>query len=138
MHALVLSREPLFSGKAKLFPGVCFVVGHDTAIRLIMPKYYDNSFDKMLATFGEMRGKGVHFLVAGRLASPPASSSLTPTTQPSLAFLTLADVHIPYQLKDLFSALPFRADVSSTELRAKMAAQREKQDRTRNQSEQDN
>ncbi|CAM9967304.1 unnamed protein product, partial [Discosporangium mesarthrocarpum] len=40
---LALTRAPLFKDKARLFPGCAFVVGADTAKRIVNPKYYNNS-----------------------------------------------------------------------------------------------
>ncbi len=33
--------------KARLFPGATFVVGYDTAVRIIQKKYYGDSIEKM-------------------------------------------------------------------------------------------
>ena len=44
-----------------------FVLGTDTMVRIINPKYYDNSREKMLAALVDMKEKGVHFIVGGRL-----------------------------------------------------------------------
>ena len=105
--SLLLTRAPLFSQKAALFPGATFVVGHDTAIRLVMPKYYGGEVE-MLRAFEEIRNLGCSFVVAGRAA----------TSAEGKAFLTLADVDVPEQLRDVFEALPgFRNDISSTEIR---------------------
>ena len=105
--SLLLTRAPLFSQKAALFPGATFVVGYDTAIRLVMPKYYGGEVE-MLRAFEEIRNLGCSFVVAGRAA----------TTAEGKAFLTLADVDVPEQLRDVFEALPgFRNDISSTEIR---------------------
>lgn len=105
--SLLLTRAPLFSQKAALFPGATFVVGYDTAIRLVMPKYYGGEVE-MLRAFEEIRNLGCSFVVAGRAA----------TTAEGEAFLTLADVDVPEQLRDVFEALPgFRNDISSTEIR---------------------
>jgi hypothetical protein len=40
---VLVTSSPLFTQKAQLVPGSTFVVGHDTAIRLVMVKYYDDS-----------------------------------------------------------------------------------------------
>lgn len=48
---LLVTRASLFTNKARLLPGACFVVGWDTAIRLVMPKYYDGSETNMLLQF---------------------------------------------------------------------------------------
>ena len=37
---LWLTRAPLYSQKAELMPGATFVLGHDTAVRLLNPAYY--------------------------------------------------------------------------------------------------
>ncbi len=48
---VVVTSAPLFTTKSQLLPGSCFVVGYDTAIRLVMPKYYNNSEAEMLVQF---------------------------------------------------------------------------------------
>lgn len=40
---VVFTRAPLYVDKADLFPRSRFVVGHDTAARLVLPKYYGDS-----------------------------------------------------------------------------------------------
>ncbi|MEN9937957.1 MAG: hypothetical protein RLZZ387_4536 [Chloroflexota bacterium] len=107
--ALVLSRAPLFVEKAALFPGCTFVLGYDTAVRLVDPKYYGGAAgrDEALAA---IRAQGCRFLVAGRVKEE--------------VFLTLADIALPPAFADLFSAIPehvFRADLSSTAIRAQAA-----------------
>ena len=107
--SLLLTRAPLFSQKAALFPGATFVVGHDTAIRLVMPKYYGGEAE-MFRAFEDIRNSGCSFVVAGRAATSADSGEK--------AFLTLADVDVPERIRDVFEALPgFRNDVSSTEIR---------------------
>ncbi len=106
-HTLVLSRAPLFVEKAALYPGRRFVVGYDTAARLIAPRYY-GSEAAMHAALEAIRAAGCSFLVAGRLAEG--------------RFRTLADLALPPDCADLFIPIPealFRADISSTELRAR-------------------
>lgn len=111
---LILTRSPLFSGKAALMPGATFVVGHDTAVRLVMPKYYGGEAG-MLRAFAAIRERGCSFLVAGRLAAAAGDADATGARR----FLTLADVDVPAPLRDLFEEIPgFREDVSSTEIRA--------------------
>jgi len=44
-----------------------FVIGTDTMVRLIDPKYYGNSINNMLDSMHKMKAKGVHFVVGGRL-----------------------------------------------------------------------
>ncbi len=104
-HTLVLSRAPLFRDKADLFPGSVFVIGYDTAIRLVAPHYY-GGVAAMHTALAAIRAAGCRFLVAGRSVEG--------------RFHTLDDVPVPADYQDLFLALPasdFRVDLSSTELR---------------------
>ena len=106
-NRLALTRARTFREKADLFPGSIFVIGWDTLIRLIDPKYYGGSEGAMLTALAEIWALGCRFLVAGRALDG--------------AFRTLAEAAIPAGFSPLFQALPesaFRADISSTELRA--------------------
>ncbi|MFM9963940.1 MAG: hypothetical protein ACKV2Q_22285 [Planctomycetaceae bacterium] len=102
---VVLTLAPTFALKSRLFPNTAFIVGIDTANRIVQPKYYGNETD-MLAALTEIRSHGCRFLVAGRRAGD--------------AFHTLPDWGLPPALQDLFEEIPeteFRCDLSSTELR---------------------
>lgn len=102
-----LTRAPTFRQKADLFPGCTFVIGWDTAVRLVEPSYYGDDETAMLTALAEIWASGCRFLVAGR--------------QQDGRFCTLADVPIPQGFTPLFQAIPesrFRADISSTELRS--------------------
>ena len=44
-----------------------FVVGFDTAARLVMPKYYGDSHTRMVLDFERLRLNGCGFIVAGRV-----------------------------------------------------------------------
>lgn len=106
---VILTRAPLFVEKAALFPGSCFVLGYDTAVRLVDPRYYggEPARDKAL---GAIQARGCRFLVAAR----PMPDGIR----------TLADVPVPATLADLFLELPrsdFLLDLSSTELRGRSA-----------------
>lgn len=88
-----------------------FVVGYDTAIRLVMPKYYNNSETEMAVEFDRLRQLGCSFLVAGRLEGG--------------RFLDMEHVSVPPPLQGLFAGIPeaaFRVDISSTELRQRSQA----------------
>lgn len=107
MGTVVLTRAETFYKKAQLFPGCGFVIGWDTATRLIQPRYYDDSEFNMLTALAEMWGSGSRFLVAGR-------------TDSNGEFRTLSDIRIPGGFHPLFVDLPedaFRSDVSSTAIR---------------------
>ena len=106
--AVALTRTPTFQKKSEVFPGSVFVIGWDTMVRVIDPKYYGDSETAMLTALAEIWARGCRFLVAGR--------------QVDGAFRTLDDVAVPSGFRPLFQAIPeerFRADVSSTELRGR-------------------
>ena len=105
--SVVLTRAPTFREKAPLFPGCTFVIGWDTAVRLVHPRYYAQRKMDVASALGEIRAEGCRFLVAGRLKDG--------------VFRSLVDVAIPEEFTDMFQAIPesrFRLDVSSTELRS--------------------
>ncbi len=104
---IIASNAPTFVEKARLFPGVTFVVGHDTAERILQPRYYQNSQEKMLDALAEIRRQDGRFLVAGRVDRKGA-------------FRNLAHLNIPAAASDLFDPIPdttFREDISSSQLR---------------------
>ena len=103
---VLLTRAPRFLEKARLFPGNAFVIGWDTAMRLVQPKYYGGSEDALHAALQELRELGTRFLVAGRVDHG--------------RFRSLAETAVPRAFAGMFEEIPerlFRADVSSTELR---------------------
>ncbi|TMA43300.1 MAG: hypothetical protein E6J83_10405 [Deltaproteobacteria bacterium] len=102
-----LTRAPTFREKARVLPGAAFVVGVDTAARILEPRYYGGSAASMAAALDEIGRLGGRFLVAGRADS-------------SGRFVTLADLAVPGPVAHLFEEIPearFRRDISSTELR---------------------
>ena len=107
LGAVLLTRAPRFVEKARLFPGASFVIGWDTAVRLVHARYYDDSHEDMTTALEEMRAAAIRFVVAGRTHEG--------------AFHTLADADLPDAFAAMFEGIPeelFRADVSSTELRS--------------------
>lgn len=103
---LALTSAPTFAEKADALPGVTFVVGVDTALRIVQPRYYGDSEPALRGALAHIRDRGCRFLVAGR--------------QIADRFETLADVAIPEGFSGLFDEIPpgaFRADISSTDLR---------------------
>lgn len=104
---LWLTRAPTFADKAELFPGAVFVVGADTAERIVQPRFYGGSEQQMAEALQRFRSRGCRFLVAGRVNSQGV-------------FAALGDLNIPPASRDLFSPIPanlFRCDTSSTRLR---------------------
>ena len=64
--SLWLTRAPRFTDKAELFPGALFIIGADTAARLVAPRYYDDDPAAMLGALHLIRKRDCSFLVAGR------------------------------------------------------------------------
>ncbi|XP_037497364.1 uncharacterized protein LOC105636929 [Jatropha curcas] len=103
---VIISNQPFFYKKAELFPGSSFVIGADTAARLINPKYYDGDYGKMIDILTGCKRTGCTFLVGGRNVDG--------------VFKVLEDFNVPEMLKDMFISIPaelFRMDISSTEIR---------------------
>jgi nicotinamide mononucleotide (NMN) deamidase PncC len=104
-----VTRAPTFAAKAALFPGTAFVVGADTAARIVAPRYYEQGATGMAAALALLREQGCRFLVAGR-------------AEPSGRFVALDDLALPDDWRPLFtglSAADYRLDLSSTQLREK-------------------
>jgi hypothetical protein len=104
---VAVTRAPLFSDKACLFPGCIFVVGYDTAVRLLDNRFYGGSDEARDQSLSALRAAGCRVLVAGRLDGAE--------------FRTMRHLTICANVQDLFLELPesaFRADVSGTALRA--------------------
>lgn len=106
-YPVFASNAPIFVEKARLFPGATFVVGYDTAVRILHPRYYDDSHDKLMSALADIRDLGCRFLVAGRIGDDNQ-------------FHHIDELHIPSSFTNLFRPIPeaqFRNDISSTELR---------------------
>jgi hypothetical protein len=102
-RATVLTCAPTFIQKVECFPGVWFVLGYDTAVRLLSLQYHPD-IPNMLARFQTL---GTRFVVAGRLCH---GDFCAPDTLP-----------IPTNFANLFIPIPetqFREDISSTTLRS--------------------
>jgi len=114
----VLTRAPIFADKARLCAGATFIIGVDTAVRIIAPRYYAGEA-ALAAAMKDIRAHGCRFLVGGRV-------------DPGGEYQGLEDIAVPAEFRDLFSGIPegaFRVDLSSSTLRAKdqHAAQKEAQ-----------
>ena len=109
LRDVIITRSPLFFEKWEQLKGAWFVIGFDTAIRLINDKYYSDNDNWPTATFGleKMTYSGTKFIVGGRIDN-------------NGIFKTGEDLKIPKSVKDLFIFLnedKFRVDVSSSQLR---------------------
>lgn len=109
---VALTSSPKFVEKARLFPGTTFVIGYDTAARIIEPRFYNDSAEAMRASLEAVGSLGCQFLVAGR--------------QMETSFQSVSDLSIPGDFADLFRGIPeecFREDISSTEIREESEAE---------------
>jgi nicotinic acid mononucleotide adenylyltransferase len=104
-----LTRAPTFLEKSRLFPGATFVIGADTAERLVAPRYYGDDEDRMHLALQEIANSGCSFLVAVRI---DAAGRVR----------TLNDIPVPRRHAGLFTEIPehhFRIDTSSSEIRSR-------------------
>jgi nicotinamide mononucleotide (NMN) deamidase PncC len=107
-----LTRAPTFLEKSRLFPRATFVIGADTAERLVAPKYYGDDEARMHVALEEIAGSGGSFLVAVR-------------SDAAGRVRALGDIPVPRRYVDLFTEIPehrFRLDTSSSEIRARGSA----------------
>jgi cytidylyltransferase-like protein len=101
-----LTRAATFGEKAALFPGAAFVLGWDTAVRLIDPRYYV-SVSARDTVLQNMRDAGCRIVVGGRLDATGA-------------FRVWECGLVRKEFESLFEGLAerdFRVDESSTVLR---------------------
>jgi hypothetical protein len=104
-----LTRAPTFVEKSRLFPRTTFVIGADTAERLVQPKYYGDDEARMHVALEEIGSSGASFLVAVRSDTVGRLRGLI-------------DIPVPRRFADLFAEIPehrFRLDTSSSEIRAR-------------------
>jgi nicotinic acid mononucleotide adenylyltransferase/nicotinamide mononucleotide (NMN) deamidase PncC len=125
---VILTRAPLFSEKVSILqncidtfngstPNLSFVIGTDTLVRIIDPKYYNNDKSEMEEALCSM--KGVNFLIGGRLEQKRDAE------EPRFVAGSEEINDLPEVLKNMFTIIgedEFRADISSTEIRKELAA----------------
>ena len=97
-----------------------FVIGTDTMVRILNPKYYDDSNDNMINALREMKMEGVHFVVGGRL------EQVKDDDNSMKKFVTGEEAldDLPDDVSDMFTIIQeedFRVDISSSEIRAAAA-----------------
>lgn len=103
-----VTNAPTYLEKARLFPNTVFVIGFDTAERVLHPRYYQNSVAALHAALTEIGTCGCSFLVAGR-------------QDENGVFRDGGQLSVPGEFTQLFKPIPaeaFRKDISSSELRA--------------------
>ena len=104
--ALILTRAPRFIDKAALMPGSTFVLGYDTVVRLLNPKYYPDG--DVSGSLAQIAQHDCRFIVAGRITDDGVFHSFDAQVVPSA-------------WRHLFTAIDektFRNDLSSTAIRS--------------------
>ena len=104
---LWLTRSPTFAEKSRLFPGTTFLVGADTIVRVVDPRFHAGSEEALRRAWRVIADQGCRFLVFGRKLVD--------------GFRTLDDLKLPPELQalcDCVSEADYRADISSSEIRA--------------------
>lgn len=125
---IVLTRAPLFEQKLKVLrstvlnrlegpedsPKINFVIGTDTMVRIINPKYYRNqAHESMIESLLELKANGVGFIVGGRLEQGSASAPRFVSGKEEL-------VGLPEEVASMFIIMEeseFRVDLSSSQIR---------------------
>lgn len=125
---IVLTRAPLFEEKLKILrskvlnrlegpgdsPRINFLIGTDTMVRILNPKYYGNSQANMIESLQELKASGAGFVVGGRLEQSP--SQATPRFVSGREELE----GLPEDVASAFTIMEeseFRVDLSSSEIR---------------------
>lgn len=132
---IVLTRAPLFEEKLTILsskvlnrlegpgdsPRINFVIGTDTLVRILNPKYYpDKSKANMIESLLELKRSGAGFIVGGRLEqSPPQTND---DSSSSARFVSGQEelLGLPDEVASVFTIMEeseFRVDLSSSEIR---------------------
>jgi len=102
---LLITNAPTFEDKSNIFKKSIFVIGYDTAVRILDKKYYKKDIQE---SFSNIYKNECSFLVTGREIDGK--------------YKDLGDIKI-VDYKGLFSIISeenFRVDISSTELRKRL------------------
>jgi hypothetical protein len=108
---LWLTRAPTFLEKLGMFPGCTFVMGADTYARLAAPRYYGGSEAAAEAAVRTIARDARGLIVFGRSMEG--------------VFVDASRIDVPAALREVtyfVSPAEFRLDISSTELRHRVAA----------------
>jgi hypothetical protein len=130
---IVLTRAPLFEKKLKVLrskvlnrlegpgdsPRINFVIGTDTMVRILNPKYYrDKSRANMIESLLELKTSGAGFIVGGRLEQSPNDDSSS--SAPRFVSGQKELVGFPDEVASIFTIMEeseFRVDLSSSQIR---------------------
>lgn len=108
--SVLITNAARFIEKARIARQSPFVVGFDTAQRILDPRFYGND-RQFLDAMTQLTEECPRIVVGGRLAKART------TTQ----FCSQPELNVPVVCKELFEFIPeseFRSDISSSELRA--------------------
>ncbi|KAH7474794.1 uncharacterized protein KRP23_8916 [Phytophthora ramorum] len=115
---VLVTNATLFGQKAELLPGCAFVIGADTAVRIVDKKYYDMDEHKMVLALDHIARNDCSFVVAGRFDNKVENRFISADE--------VLEKYVPPVFRHLFIPLPesaFRNDISSTELRRQVPTQ---------------
>ncbi|CAH0484615.1 unnamed protein product [Peronospora farinosa] len=113
---VLVTNATFFGEKAELLPGCTFIIGADTAVRIVDKKYYDMDEHKMVLALEHIARHECSFVVAGRYDNKVENRFITAEE--------VLEKCVPPVLRYLFIPLPesaFRNDISSTKIRRQMA-----------------
>jgi len=131
---IVLTRAPLFEEKLKVLrskvlnrlegpgdsPRINFVIGTDTMVRILNPKYYrDKARENMIESLLELKASGAGFIVGGRLEQSPNDDSSS-SSAPRFVSGQKELVGLPDEVASMFTIMEeseFRVDLSSSQIR---------------------
>lgn len=114
---VLVTNATLFGQKAEILRDCVFVIGADTAVRIVDKKYYDQDGHKMVLALQRIADNGCSFVVAGRFDDKEAKR-----------FISAEEVlkhHVPPVFSHIFIPLTeadYRNDISSTLLRQRAAS----------------
>mmetsp|Transcript_3634 Transcript_3634/g.4241 ORF Transcript_3634/g.4241 Transcript_3634/m.4241 type:complete len:103 (-) Transcript_3634:25-333(-) len=97
---------------AKIWPSCMFLLGYDTFTRLLLPKYYDNSQEKIIEALAGFKECQSRFLVSGRY-DEDQGKFMIPDFETEVEYSDYRDMF------DTLTEEEFRLDLSSSELREK-------------------
>jgi nicotinic acid mononucleotide adenylyltransferase len=108
---VIVSTATLFLQKARLFKGAIFVIGADTAVRILDKKYYNQDEHEIILALNQIDRNNCSFVVAGRFDEKHEKR-----------FISAEEImqKVPKVFQHLFLVLKenvFRNDLSSTQLR---------------------
>lgn len=109
---VMVTNTPFFLQKAQMQRDALFIIGADTAVRIVDKKYYNDDEHEMVTTLYQIAERGCRFIVAGRFDDKQEHRYISANE--------VLSRHIPRVFLDIFWALEeedFRVDLSSSAIR---------------------